>query len=106
MAEEKGKIIGCAVINQQQVKEYADANWRFPAPDAEVMVLHTLVVSPKITGKGIGSAFVDFYENYALEHSCHYLRMDTNEKNIVARPVIFREKIIKIQRRRSVRYCL
>ena len=28
---------------------------------------------------------VDFYECYAMEHGCRYLRMDTNEKNTVAR---------------------
>ena len=49
------------------------------------MVLHALVVSPKIKGKGYGTAFVDFYEKYALENGCPYLRMDTNAKNAAAR---------------------
>ena len=85
VAEENGQIVGCAIINQQQVKEYADGNWRFSVPDEEIMVLHTLVISPKAARRGVGSAFVDFYENYAMEHGCRYLRMDTNEKNTVAR---------------------
>ena len=85
VAEENGQIAGCAIINQQQVKEYADGNWRFSVPDEEIMVLHTLVISPKAARRGVGSAFVDFYENYAMEHGCRYLRMDTNEKNTVAR---------------------
>ena len=78
-------MIGAAIINQQQVDVYETAAWRYDAPSKEVMVLHTLVISPKITGNGIGSAFVDFYERYASEHGCQYLRMDTNEKNLVAR---------------------
>ena len=49
------------------------------------MVLHTLVVSPRAGGAGHGSAFVAFYEDYALQHGCRYLRMDTNEKNSAAR---------------------
>lgn len=49
------------------------------------MVLHTLVISPFHSGKGLGRAFVDFYENYALDKGCKYLRMDTNERNIAAR---------------------
>lgn len=85
VAEVDGLVVGTAVINQQQVKEYAEAKWKFAVSDEEVMVLHTLVVSPKATGKGIGRAFVDFYERYALEQGCCYLRMDTNEKNEVAR---------------------
>lgn len=32
----------------------------------------------------IGSAFVEFYENYAREKGCMELRMDTNEKNTAA----------------------
>lgn len=78
-------IVGCAIINQQQVDVYVGANWHCKVPEEEVMVLHTLVISPKAAGHGVGSAFVDFYERYALEHGCHYLRMDTNEKNAVAR---------------------
>ena len=85
VAEEDGRVIGVAVINRQQVDVYADADWRFSAPDEEVMVLHTLVISPKAAEKGVGSAFVDFYETYAAEHGCRFLRMDTNEKNTIAR---------------------
>lgn len=79
------KIVGTAVINQVQVKEYYDGNWEFPADDSEVMVLHALVISPDEAGRGLGKAFVAFYEEYALLHGCHYLRMDTNEKNVRAR---------------------
>ena len=85
VAEESGQVMGAAIINQQQVDVYADADWRFEAPDTEVMVLHTLVISPRGAGKGVGSAFVEFYERYALEKNCRYPRMNTNEKNSVAR---------------------
>lgn len=49
------------------------------------MVLHALVVEPACAGKGYGTTFVHFYEQYALEHGCPYLRMDTNVKNQAAR---------------------
>lgn len=49
------------------------------------MVLHTLVVDPSENGQGYASKFVKFYEELAKENGCNYLRMDTNEKNIVAR---------------------
>lgn len=80
-----GVIVASARINQVQVAEYAYAGWSFDAPDNEVMVLHTLAVSPKLKGKGYGSKFVEFYERYALEHGCRYLRMDTWENNFAAR---------------------
>jgi len=80
-----GKIVASARINKIQVPEYADATWEFPANNDEVMVLHTLTVDPSLGKSGYGKAFVDFYEKYALENGCPYLRMDTNEKNARAR---------------------
>lgn len=83
--EEEGKVKASAIINQSQVDVYADGTWRYPAKAEEVMVLHTLVVSPDEGRKGIGSKFVDFYETYAEARGCRVLRMDTNEKNAAAR---------------------
>lgn len=54
------------------------------------MVLHTLVVDPLQSGRGLGSAFVRFYEAYALEQGYPYLCMDTNEKNKNARALYAR----------------
>ncbi|MBU5464998.1 GNAT family N-acetyltransferase [Anaerotignum sp. MSJ-24] len=83
--EDCGEVVAAAKINREQVPEYADCKWENDAPDDEVMVLHTLVVDPLKGGKGYGTQFVDFYEKYALENGCKYLRMDTNEKNANAR---------------------
>lgn len=80
-----GKIVAAAKINQQEVAEYANATWQFPAPPEQIMVLHTLVVDPAQSGKGYGKRFVAFYEEYALKMGCPYLRMDTNVKNTNAR---------------------
>ena len=80
-----GEIVAAARINQAQVPEYADAQWEYAAPDDKIMVLHTLVVEPACAGKGCGTEFVRFYERYALENGCPYLRMDTNVKNAAAR---------------------
>lgn len=79
------ELVGAARINQIQVPEYADANWEQDAPADEVMVLHTLVIDPTAAGRGYGKKFMAFYEQYALENGCPYLRMDTNEKNARAR---------------------
>lgn len=83
--EDAGEIIGAAVINQVQVDVYENARWRVSAKPEEVMVLHTLVISPKTAAKGLGTQFVRFYEQYALEHGCPCLRMDTNARNLRAR---------------------
>ncbi len=83
--EDGGKVLAAGRINQQQFPEYAGADWFYDAPDSDVWVLHTLVVEPSANGKGYARAFLQFYENYALEHGCHILRIDTNQRNSAAR---------------------
>ena len=88
--EAEGRIVGTAIINRVQVDVYAEIKWLYPALDEQVMVLHTLVVDPLQGGRGLGTAFVRFYEEYAREKGCPYLRMDTNEKNRSARALYAR----------------
>ena len=72
--EEEDRALAAAIINQTQVDAYADGKWAYPAKD-----------EPSAGGRGIGRAFVAFYERYAREHGCTVLRMDTNAKNAAAR---------------------
>lgn len=85
--EEDNRIYGAAVINQIQVDVYENAPWRY---DGEVCVLHTLVISPRAQRKGYGRRFVNFYEEYALDHGWYELRIDTNAKNTRARDMYAR----------------
>lgn len=82
---ERGEIVAAAILNQIQVAEYRDAAWKHPANDGEVMVLHGLAVDPAQKNRGYGKAFVAFYEDYARQHGCAALRMDTNVRNTRAR---------------------
>ena len=83
--EAEGRVVASARINKAQVDVYSKVKWEYDAPDDKVMVLHTLAVDPLEKGRGYGTAFVGFYEKYALENGCHFLRMDTNAINIPAR---------------------
>lgn len=83
--EDKGIIVGTAILNKIQVDAYVNGNWKFDAAPEKVMVMHTLVIDPDNRAKGYGKKFVKFYEEYALASGCPYLRMDTNEKNNAAR---------------------
>lgn len=84
-AEGNDRIVAAAKIDQTQVPEYAGCDWEYKVPDDQIMVLHTLVVDPAGPRRGCGKAFVKFYEEYALSQGCRYLRMDTNERNVIAR---------------------
>lgn len=67
------------------MEEYALADWSYDVPADQVMVMHTLAVEPEAKGKGYGAKFLAYYEEYALKHGCHYLRIDTMETNQYAR---------------------
>ncbi len=79
------KIVAVAVINQIQGDEYKYAAWKHRVKDHEIMVLHGLAVDPFQKNKGYGKAFIAFYENYAKQHDCVALRMDTNARNTSAK---------------------
>ena len=83
--EENDAVIAAAIINKLQVDNYADCPWLYAAPDDRVLVLHTLVVDPAASHKGVGSGFVAYYEAMAKNLGCTVLRMDTNVKNRPAR---------------------
>lgn len=83
--EEEGEVLAAARLNREQVDVYADVPWLYEAGEDEVFVLHTLVVSPRASGRGCGSRFVAYYEELARELNCPVLRMDTNERNVIAR---------------------
>lgn len=78
-------VVGTAILNQVQVDVYEGAPWRYDVPDDQVMVMHTLVIDPFVKGRGYGREFAEYYEKFALEKGCHYLRIDTNSRNTAAR---------------------
>ena len=87
---EDGEVLGAAIINRIQVDCYAGAPWERAAPEGEVCVLHTLVISPRAAGRGYGTRFVRFYEEHARALGCTELRMDTNARNTRARAMYAR----------------
>lgn len=78
-------LVATGIINQIQVDAYERVVWKCPATNDQIMVMHTLAVDPEQFGRGYGTRFVRFYEEYARQNGCRVLRMDTNEKNREAR---------------------
>lgn len=81
----EGEIVASAIINSTHGDFYEKGEWQYNAADEEILVPHTLTVDPRAGGKGVGRAFVDFYEKLAKERERPYLRLDTNAKNARAR---------------------
>ena len=87
---ENGNVVGAAIINQLQPDGYDKGKWTVAAPAERIMVLHTLVIDPSYMHHGLGRAFVAYYEKYALDCGCSFLRMDTNARNVRARQMYSR----------------
>ena len=83
--ESDGTVYAAGRINSEQVPVYAEVPWAHDAAPEQVLVLHTLVSDPLVAGHGCGTEFVAFYEQYAREHGCTWLRIDTNARNVSAR---------------------
>ena len=83
--EENSRIIGSAIINRHQLDIYAGAPWQHDVPADQVCVMHTMMILPAESGRGHAREFLAFYEQYALEHGCRELRLDTSEINTPAR---------------------
>ena len=83
--ESDGTVYAAGRINREQVPVYAEVPWAHDAAPEQVLVLHTLVSDPLVAGHGCGTEFVAFYEQYAREHGCTWLRIDTNARNVSAR---------------------
>lgn len=80
-----GRVRGSCILNKRQNSAYALGEWRYPASEAEVMVLHTITVDPGYGRNGVGDALIDFYEEYAKRSGCNVLRFNANINNIPAR---------------------
>ena len=85
--EEDKEIVAAMRLNKEQVPEYKNCLWEYSATDDQVMVMHTLVVEPSVKKGGYGRMMVAYYEQYARENHCPYLRIDTNALNSRARSI-------------------
>ena len=90
VCEEDGRVAAAARINDKYPPEYDLCPWKFEAREGRFLVLHTLVVEPALSGRGLGSAFVRFYEDLARSQGCSCVRMDTGPGNRTARALYAR----------------
>jgi len=79
--EDENVIKGTVILNSIQEEAYKDANWSIDAADFEVLVIHTLVVSPEFFKKGIAELLVRFAINFAKENNYKTIRLDSCETN-------------------------
>lgn len=82
--EENGMICGSVIIDKVQPPEYAKISEFESTPADKVLVIHLLMVRPKMKGNGIGATLVHFAVYLAKELGCKVIRLDTGSQNVPA----------------------
>ena len=82
--EEEGAVCGCVNLNGVQLPEYSQIPWSIPAAPEEVGVIHTLVIRPSLSGRGLARRLVNFCEEELRRQGKRTVRLDTYEGNLPA----------------------
>lgn len=82
--EEDGALCASMILDRQQDGPFDEIDWRFPAADGQVMVLHTLCVPPSQAGCGRGTKMVRWAIGHARACGCTALRLSTWTENTPA----------------------
>lgn len=78
------QLAASVILNSSQPEEYAAVSWQHPASAQEVLVIHTLCVSPGFAGRGVGSEVVRQAITLAGKLGCRVIRLDTGGQNLPA----------------------
>lgn len=84
VAEKEGRIIGSVILNGRQEAAYQSAGWETFAEPEEVMVIHTFLVHPDLSGLGVGRRLLEFAGEQAVKEGKKTIRLDVYEKNTPA----------------------
>ena len=84
VGEENGALYAAVILNGVQLPEYDLIPWQFQAPRDRVMVIHTLVVSPRSSGRGRAREMVAFCEEEGRRLGKTVMLLDTYEGNAPA----------------------
>ena len=101
--EENGQVCASMILNQHQAQEYAEIPWQYPAQPEEVLVIHTLTMPPKMSGRGYGTRMVRFAMEQARAQGCKVIRLDTYVGNEPAKR-LYHKLGFRISGRRLVKH--
>ena len=79
------KICGCVILNYEQLEEYKEVLWGYEAQEQEVLVIHTLCISPEAIGQGYAKKILIFADDIAREKKCKTIRLETGIYNTPAK---------------------
>ena len=78
---EQQQIVGAFILNEDPDGAYDKGHWSQDLQDGDYLVIHTLAVDKKQTGKGIGTSLVAFCIQEAKQLGYKGLRLDVVPTN-------------------------
>lgn len=79
--EAQGEFAASMILNRRQASEYAQIPWKCPSDDSDVLVVHTLCVRPRFSGRGFGRRMIEYALDFARKQGCRVVRLDTGAAN-------------------------
>ena len=79
--EEEGEILASVILNHEANESYQLVNWSREVSDEKVLIIHVLAVSPKYTGKGLGTKMMQYILDYAKKIKMQAVRLDVISNN-------------------------
>lgn len=84
VAEENGRILGSVILSTAMPADYHQVSWPEELSDAQVLVLHLLLVRPADSGRGVATALVHYAETLCQSSGRQAIRLDTGGQNTPA----------------------
>lgn len=77
-----GVMVGSVVLDEWQVPEWDKIHWQ--EAESSALVIHALVIEPRLQGRGYGATLLRACEHLALENGYKSLRLDVFAGNPAA----------------------
>ena len=97
LGELEGALAAGMIITQGTDKTYGEPPWRVDAADEETAVIHTLGVSPALSGRGLALQMIEGAVALAREKGWRALRLDVLEDNVPAQRLYQRAGFVYIE---------
>lgn len=79
IVESEDRVVGFICINQEEDETYQKVEWRLDEP---ALVIHRFAIKRDKLRQGLGTKLVEFAIRFAENKGIHYVKVDTNSKNI------------------------
>lgn len=79
LLKKEGVICGAINLSSEQDEPYKTLQWRYNI--GPFLIIHRLVIDPKVQGQGGAQCLMNFAENYGAMHGFNSIRLDVYSKN-------------------------